>query len=358
MSQGSKRRFILNVLFIITVLGVLYFVLTYVLAWFLPFLIAFLIATLLQKPINGILEHSGLNRRVIAPIVTAVLVALVLTALGFLLVKLISQTAAFIVQLPDVFNTSAPAFLEAVQKHFEGLVQRMPDAWESGLRQTADELVTSIEGQLSNISKTVVSWTANKAVGIPSALIGIVVTIVATFFMTSSYEQIKVFTKRQIPDRYLELAEETWSTFGHTLTRMLQSYLLIMFITFVELALGLTILRVNYSVVIAAFVALVDILPVLGTGTVLIPWGVAACIMGNLRLGIGILLLYLVITVVRSILEPRIIGQRIGLHPLVTLIAMYLGLKLLGIAGMFLFPLVLILVKNAQEIGMFRIWKE
>lgn len=358
MSQGSKRRFILNVLFIITVLGVLYVILTYVFAWFLPFLFAFLIATLLQKPINGILEHSGLNRRVIAPVVTAILVALVLLALGFILVKLITQTAAFVVQLPEVFNTSAPAFLEAVQEHFEGLVARMPDAWESGLRQTAADLISSIQNQLSNISSVVVSWTANKAVGIPSALIGIIVTIVATFFMTSSYEQIRGFVKRQIPDRYRELVEETWSTFGHTLTRMLQSYLLIMFITFVELALGLTILHINYSAVIAAFVSLVDILPVLGTGTVLIPWGVAACIMGDLHSGIGILLLYLVITVVRSILEPRIIGQRIGLHPLVTLMAMYLGLKLLGLPGMFLFPLVLILIKNAQEIGMFRVWKE
>ncbi len=99
-------------LFIITVLGVLYVILTYVFAWFLPFLFAFLIATLLQKPINGILEHSGLNRRVIAPVVTAILVALVLLALGFILVKLITQTAAFVVQLPEVFNTSAPAFLE------------------------------------------------------------------------------------------------------------------------------------------------------------------------------------------------------------------------------------------------------
>jgi predicted PurR-regulated permease PerM len=80
--------------------------------------------------------------------------------------------------------------------------------------------------------------------------------------------------------------------------------------------------------------------------------------MGDLHSGIGILLLYLVITVVRSILEPRSIGQRIGLHPLVTLMAMYLGLKLLGLPGMFLFPLVLILIKNAQEIGMFRVWKE
>jgi predicted PurR-regulated permease PerM len=138
---------------------------------------------------------------------------------------------------------------------------------------------------------------------------------------------------------------------------MLQGYILILLITFGELAIGFTLLRIDYSVLIAVAVALLDILPVVGTGTVLIPWSLISLLIGKIPQGIGLLVLYITITVVRNIIEPRIIGARIGLHPLATLIFMYLGLHLFGVIGMLLLPLIIILLKNAQDAGVLKIWK-
>lgn len=176
--------------------------------------------------------------------------------------------------------------------------------------------------------------------------------------MSVEFDNLKHFFKLQIPQKYRIQVTNTWDTFGKTLLQMLRSYLLIMFITFVELSIGLVLLKVDYAILLAAIISLVDILPVIGTGTILIPWGLISLIMGQTGFGIAILVLYVVITVIRNILEPRIIGKRIGLHPLVTLIFMYLGLHVMGIVGMFVFPLAVILLKDLQSAGKIHLWQE
>ena len=145
--------------------------------------------------------------------------------------------------------------------------------------------------------------------------------------------------------------------FVSTIGKYLRAYGLIIFITFTELFIGFSILGVSYSFIIAMITALVDILPVLGTGTILIPWGVYMIFAGNYFLGIGILVLYVLITVVRQVLEPKIVGSYVGLYPLVTLMAMYIGSKVMGFFGLFLFPIAIILLKKLNDDGHIKLWK-
>jgi predicted PurR-regulated permease PerM len=114
---------------------------------------------------------------------------------------------------------------------------------------------------------------AGLAAHLPSLLISLIITLISTLYLCSGLDRVKSFFWRQIPAKYKALAGDTWFTFAHALGEMLRSYLLIMFITFCQLAVGLSLLRMEYSILLAALIALVDILPVLGTGTVLIPWG-------------------------------------------------------------------------------------
>ncbi len=134
--------------------------------------------------------------------------------------------------------------------------------------------------------------------------------------------------------------------------KCLLSYVLIFFITFLELWAGLALLRVPYAGMIAMVVAVLDILPVLGTGSVLIPWGILAAVNGNWKMAVGILVLYLVITIIRNILEPKLVGQQVGLHPVLTLAGMLLGLQFAGLMGMFGVPLLLAFVKHLNDKGM------
>ena len=131
----------------------------------------------------------------------------------------------------------------------------------------------------------------------------------------------------------------------------LKSYSLLFLMTFAELTVGFMILKIPYAVVAALAIAVFDILPVLGTGGVLLPWAVIMLVLGDYPLAIGILILYIVITIIRNMIEPRIVGKQIGLHPLITLIAMFVGLQLFGLAGMILLPMTAVVLSGMLKNG-------
>jgi predicted PurR-regulated permease PerM len=171
------------------------------------------------------------------------------------------------------------------------------------------------------------------------------------------YRKIVNFVVSQFGEKGAKIIVSTKQLFVTNILKMLRGYIIIMFITYIELFIALSILRVDYAAILAALIAVLDIMPVVGTGTVLIPWFVVALLMGNFGLAAGVIITYIAITVIRNIIEPRIIGQQVGLPPIVTLIAMYVGLKLYGVLGMMLLPVTIIVIVKLQENGIIRLWK-
>ena len=127
--------------------------------------------------------------------------------------------------------------------------------------------------------------------------------------------------------------------------------------TFCQLLAGLLLIRQEYALLLAALIALIDALPVFGTGTVLVPWAAAVCLLGNVPKGIALLALFAVISVVRSVLEPKLVAAQAGLPPLASLAAMYVGFCAMGVAGMVLAPVLLLLVKQLHDGGYIRLWR-
>ena len=208
---------------------------------------------------------------------------------------------------------------------------------------------------LSNLFGSAAKW---MTAYLPSLFIGFVIWIAASIFLSIDYDKVTGFLLRQIPDCHQPLVAATRSLCHNTVFKMTKAYGLLMLLTFGELSAGLLILRVPYAIPLAALIAVVDILPVLGTGTVLIPWALICLIRGDMALFGGLTVLYIIITVVRNILEPRMVSHQIGLSPLVTLFFMFLGLKATGgLLGMLLFPIGIMILKQLQESGYIRIWK-
>jgi len=358
LSQTDKQKFITNVTYTAIIIALGYLVIQYLAVWMMPFIVGLVLALILQHPVGWVVNHSRLKRKFVAPVVTLVLVAMIVSLLTLLMLLAVGEAAVFAASLPVWFQNTAPNIIDAISQRLESIIKTLPHEWETQIREIVYDGLKMLQSQIGSMSTTVLSWMANWAASLPSVLISFIITLVATFFLCSDFDKVKGFFWRQVPGKYKELAGDTWVTFAQTIGQMLKSYILIMFITFCQLAIGLTLLRVEYSVLLAAIISVLDIMPVIGTGTILIPWGLIALATNNTPLGIGILLLYVVITVVRNILEPKIIGKRIGLHPLVTLSFMYLGLHILGIPGLFLFPIIFIMLKKAQEAGMIRLWKD
>lgn len=357
MTVEKKRAFLINCLFLVCILTIAYLCLKYLLAWMLPFVIGLITAACLQKTINFLAEKTHQNKRVLSPVVAFILVSIVGTLFVLCVYNAFNQLGELINKLPELYQSAAPAVTDALNRTIERIVFALPDEMEEQIRAVAIQMLDDLQSNIFNFSTSAVAWAANKASLLPSLLISIIITVVATFFMTVEFDNIVHFCKLQIPEKYRSQILSSWNAFSKMIAGMLSSYLLIMFITFIELSAGLILMRVNYAVLLAAIISLVDILPVLGTGTILIPWGIISMITGNTSFGAGILALYLAITIVRNILEPRLIGKRIGLHPLVTLMFMYLGLHVLGLLGMFLFPLAVIILKNLQDSGVMQVWK-
>ena len=212
-----------------------------------------------------------------------------------------------------------------------------------------------LQNTVTTLSRRVVGWLGGLASSLPSIIFTLTFTVLSTIFFLQDYAGITGFVVRSLPGRLLRPIVESKRYLLGAVQKVLFAYFCIMLITFGEIALGLWLLRVPYFAAIAFAIALLDILPFIGSGLFLIPWGLYHLLISRqLALGAGLLLLYAVVTVVRMWIEPKIVGGRIGLHPLATLTAMYAGLKLFGFWGLLLAPLGTTLLLHLRQGGYLR----
>ena len=172
------------------------------------------------------------------------------------------------------------------------------------------------------------------------------------------YDKIMKFCIDQLSDKKKALFFEIKAYIVGTLFVVIRSYILIMSITFVELSIGLSLIGIKNVLLVSLFISVFDILPVLGVGGVLIPWATICLILGNVGMAASLAVLYVVIVIVRNILEPKIVGKQLGLHPIVTLSSMFAGVQLLGGIGLFGFPIALSLLVHLDKKGVIEIFKK
>ena len=168
----------------------------------------------------------------------------------------------------------------------------------------------------------------------------------ASYYFCADYEEINGFFLSRLSAESRKRLADTRVKLKQAALRVLKGYLMTVGITFIQLYVGLLILKTEYAFTLAGIIALVDILPVIGVGTVLIPWGIFKLVAGAYYQGFGLLIIFAVVSVVREIIEPKIIGKSLGLHPLMTLFSMYIGLELCGFLGMISFPALVIVAKT------------
>ena len=222
-------------------------------------------------------------------------------------------------------------------------------------------LGTSLEHAMENaagaLSSSLISYGASVLVGFPSLLVDILAAVIESYFLTGSYRQTASFLMRQIPDKQRSILTAAWASIRQVTGRLVKAYALLMALTFAELFVGFWVLGVPMGFTAACLITLVDILPVLGTGTVLLPWAFIAWTTGSGSLGIGLVCLYLLITVVRQTLEPKVVGLQMGLPPAAALLCMFVGGKVLGLAGIFLFPIGATVLFELSEDGTIQLFK-
>lgn len=198
---------------------------------------------------------------------------------------------------------------------------------------------------LASFASTLAGAISSVATAIPRALFFALITVIAAIYFALDLERINGAVKRVLPEKIYQTAVRLKDGFITAFTRYIRSYLILLAITFFEMLLGLFLVGAPYPLLMAGVIALLDLLPVVGVGFVLIPWGVWCFISKNTALGIGLLVLFAVHTVLRQLLEPRIVGKNLGVHPILTLVFLYVGYTIFGFIGLLLVPILTVLVK-------------
>ena len=348
MDINKKKEFLINILYISVIGLICFLVFKYLIQWMFPFIISFALVTFLQPLIKRISQKTRhkVNSRLVS-LLTTIIALFILLCLCILLVSsLISSIPNALSFLTTLSNTYVPSVIDTIFVSFNKLENSGVLGNYLNKINLEELMTTEITSAISSLSTTIISWTGTKLVNIPTVIVSVIITIISALYTSIHYQTVVDYISSFIPENKKSTIFSFIKEMLQKGLKVLKAYALIIGLTFAELLLGFTILQINNSWLLAFLIALVDILPILGVGTILIPWFIIAFILGEVKYGIGILVIYLVITFVRQLIEPKLVSEQIGLNPLATLVAMFVGLKSVGIIGMFLFPCILVIVKE------------
>ncbi|MGN0522336.1 MAG: sporulation integral membrane protein YtvI [Eubacterium sp.] len=365
----KRRATLINIAYIAVMLGILYFFIKYCFGFAAPFLLSFFFAVLLQKPLRWIDKKTKNKGHTAWSILLVLLsICIILIPVILILARIFKEIGNFVSYLGEQLN-DLPTFLAMLEKELLNFLKFLPD----GIYTSVSDSVTEFFGNLINnfdisalgIDMSIITGGVTSGISgiysvvknIPSVLIAIVIGIIAWIFFTKDYDYIVRFIKKQLPDSKKNILVEIKQIFSKTILKMFRAYGIIMFITFCELFIGFSILSAlkimnnSYIFIIAICIAIFDILPVAGSGGILIPWALVSLISGNIPQAIGLMVIYVVISIIRQYIEPKIVGSSLGVHPLITLAGLYFGLKLFGFMGMFIVPICVMTIKAFNDAG-------
>ena len=304
----------------------------------LPFLISWTVAFSLRPVSKRLAGLTHIPYKVISGTLTAVIVlggiAVLISALAFA----IGEAWDFLRGLAD--SERLFEFLNRIMNPIGGLL---------GDREGAAELESHIggalKGMISSLLTSVAEGISSFIVSVPKVLIFVLVTVVSSIYFAIDLERINGAVKRVLPKKISDALVSFKNRFLVAILKYLRSYLIIMLVMFVIMLFGFIILKVKYAVLLAFLVSLLDALPLIGIGTVLVPLSVYEIIFGNVRRGVGLIILFIIAELIRQFAEPKIVGESLGIHPALSLVILYLVYFFFGVLGLLLVPLVTVVIK-------------
>lgn len=249
-----------------------------------------------------------------------------------------------------------PGMTENLRQRLEDFCAACPQGLRSWLEEVPALLGTLAAGVAQRASGACITAAAALAAALPGVFLFCGTTALAVFFTAGSYPRVMAFFRRQLGHR-LDRARGVKANLLSTLGKWCRAQAILLGVTFCELLAGFLLMGQRYALLLAAVTALVDALPVFGTGTVLLPWAAVCLLAGQAPRAVALAALYAVISAVRSLLEPKVMAAQAGLPPLAALAAMYAGFRALGVAGMILLPMALLFVKQLHDEGYVGLWK-
>ncbi len=357
----DRRAFVINFIYFSIFVVSFYFIVNYALGYIFPFVFAAVLAVVLQKPVRKISSKLHIKAHgAISTILVLLIVSLIVGLLVIIVGGLVKEIKGFLEFFFSRFN-SVNDVIVVVEEWLNGILVRLPKGMGAKATAYVSDAFENLSLSSMNINMDMLSeplsgaWDVVK--GIPSFLLSIVITIISCVFMTSEYDFIRDMILSMLSPEKGKRLVKAKKTVLQGVGKLVKAYVTIMLITFTEVFIGLNLMKAlgvyggGYIAIIAFITCIVDIIPVLGTGTVLIPWAIFNILTGDFGQGIGLIVLYVVITVLRQVLEPKLVANQAGLPSVVSIMAMFLGARLFGALGVILTPLTIIILKLMYDEG-------
>lgn len=345
------------ILYIILVLIVVYLI--FKLGIFLfPFTLA-LFFSIMTQPFSRFLEKKLKFSQKIATIVSIVLFLVIF--LGFIslsALRLSGEIYKLSINLNKYSKEAQSLWNTAIDKVYS-LLGYFPEGFDEQVKNSINGFIRMGTSKLGSFINSLINFITS----IPTIILYICITILSTFFISLDKNKIMAFLEQQFPKSWIKKVYNIKREMFNVLGSYIRAQIILMTICFFELLISFNILsflkfNLQYPLIFSIVICIIDALPILGAGAVLLPWSLISFVTGDINLGLALLVIYFLVLSVRQMLEPKLISQNLGVHPLVTLISMYSGFKFFGVIGFLIGPVVMIILKNVfsreLEIGFFR----
>ena len=356
MPENKHIRFLLTVAYIVIGYFVAVKILPNVILVFMPFFAALIVA-LITRPLVVLLKKKLKFPNLLAAILALFIVlALVFGVLYAVVNRVVTEATLLSRQFPSMM-ASLPDTIDEIVVKWNDYTAGFAPVIIDNINVALEDFAASLTSLIMPVTQTVINAATWVASSLPRILIFTVAFLFSCVFLVKDYDFIMHSIANQLPQsvlgRMMQVKKYAFSAMG----KYLKGMAIILLITFAELFTGFLILNIQYAFLLALIISLFDIMPALGTGGILVPWGVVLLILGDARAGVSILVLYVIILVVRQFIEPKIMSSTLGTYPLITVLGMYAGYHLFGVTGLMLLPILLTVIVYMQRAGLLTIWK-
>lgn len=331
-------------IFVISLIGI--YLSFKLICFYMPFLIAFIISLLLEPVIRFFMRKFKLKRRTSSIIILIIATVIIVGLLVWLITTLITEGSNFLENLGTYF-TNASDLIKRLLNDDTLKKLNIPTNIISVIENSATELLNTATNWINTFMKSFLEWITS----VPSMGVYVAVTFISLYFICTDKIYMIDQIEHHLPELWVKKLYKHLKEIITVLGKYLKAEATLVLISFIISLIGLYIfkivgLNVKYPLLYALGIGFVDALPIFGSGAVMVPWAIISACNGDIKLGICVLVLWIIMSTVRQFIEPKIVGNHIGIHPIFTLIAMYTGFRISGVIGLFLGPIALIILKN------------
>lgn len=322
------------------------------LGFFMPFVIGWFIAYVVSPLVNWLEKRIKIRRKLGSGLIIVAVLAVVCLLIYLAGQLLVNEVSSLIQNVPSMYHDLENG-MEKIGNSFEGILKMVPPSVQESWTEMTTDFDRTMAQIMGKISDPTVTAVGNFAMKIPTVLVSTIVAIVSAYFFISDREEVIAWSKKVAPEPLVRRMTLVMDNLKYAVGGYFKAQFKIMVVIFGILLVGFFVLQVHFQFLLALLIALLDFLPFFGTGTALIPWMVYKVLVGNYKMAIGLVVLYAVTQLVRQVIQPKLVGDSIGMKPLVTLVLLFVGYKIGGIIAMiFAVPIGMIVI-NLYKAGAF-----